>query len=117
MYGLPSDFDSGFFVGRSIESITFSVNTVHVAFDESVSISLQSAFEYRVDSSPTIRQQVPVTESKLMQLVGCVVSRSESQSDGTLTLFFDGQRLLRCLDDTPQYESYRIGNGDKEIYV
>jgi hypothetical protein len=28
MYGLPKDFDGGFFLGRTLETVSFSENTV-----------------------------------------------------------------------------------------
>ena len=120
MYGLPKDFDGSIFVGKTVVLVSFSVNTIHITFEGDVSITLQSSFEYRDSAQQTddvCTQQVPVKESRLMQLAGRIVERVETNTDGTLTLHISGGHLLRCFDDSPNYESYSITHGKDEIYV
>jgi hypothetical protein len=41
VYGLPKDFDGSMFIGRTVELISFSVNTIHISFDGDVSITIE----------------------------------------------------------------------------
>ena len=120
MYGLPKDFDGSMFVGRTVGLVSFSVNTIHISFDGDISITLESSFEHRLGTEEPAQvcvQEVPVEESRLMQLTGRSVESVEANVDGTLTLHFDGGHILPCFDDSPQYASYRITHGNLEIYV
>lgn len=118
MYGLPEKFDSSPFVGRELQQVCFWEYSVHLVFGGEVSITLDSAFRFRKDPQhELVLTEVPVTSSDLMQLVGKAVERATAQPDGTLSLCFVGGGELVCTDDSPEYESYRIRFGDKEILV
>ena len=119
MYGLPSGFDASRFVGRSLEQISFSANTIHLSFDEAVCITIESSFAHstREHVSHAERMSVPVSESRLMQLLGESIEFAEGAADGTLILRFTNGQALACFDDTPMYEAYRIRFGDEEIVV
>jgi hypothetical protein len=120
VYGSPKDFDGSMFFGRTVGLVSFSVNTIHITFDGDISITLQSSFEHRLGAEGTEQddvQQVPVKESRLMQLAGRTVERVEANVDGTLTLHFNGGHVLRCFDDSLQYECYRITHGKEVLYV
>ena len=120
MYGFPEGFDASFFVGRALEVVSFTANSVGLTFDGRVSITVESSFEYvfgRPDAPRAERQRVPVVSSCVMQLVGHSVEAAEATLDGTLTLRLDGGNVFRCFDDQAGYESYRIAYGDREIFV
>lgn len=51
MYGLPSDFDASIFVGRELQQVSFTVNTVHLTFDGDVAITLESSFVFQMDGA------------------------------------------------------------------
>jgi len=119
MYGLPVDFTGAFFVGRTLESITFSENAVILAFDGRVSVSVESSLrhQFAADNGQGTVQSLPLSESKLMQLLGRSVTKAEGDRDGTLTLLFDNEHVLYVFDDQAQYESYLINDGEHEIVV
>ncbi len=119
MYGLPEDFDGIFFVGRVLEVVSYTANSIALGFDGGVSITIESSFEYRhsIDEGEVERQHVPVASSSLMQLIGQPVEAVEAESGGTLTLRFNGGHVFRCFDDQRGYESYRIAHGNGEIFV
>jgi hypothetical protein len=119
MYGFPEDFDGSVFVGRVLEVVSYSSNSIFLGFDNRVSITVESSFEYHpaITEGHVERQHVPVGSSNLMQLVGRSVEGVEAQRDGTLTIRFNGGHVFRCFDDQPDYESYRIAYGDDEIFV
>jgi len=119
MYGLPEDFDGSFFVGRLLEVVSYTTNSVFLGFDNGVSITIESSFEYRsaINEAHVERHRVPVRSSSVMQLVGHSVEAVEAEREGTLTLRFKGGHVFRCFDDQPNYESYRIAHGNDEIFV
>lgn len=110
MYGLPSDFDVKFMVGRTLEQVCFNENQIALHFDDDLSIILESAFSHErsQSSSDSGVVEVPVTCSDLMELLGFSIARSSGDKDGTLTLEFDNGHILRCFDNSREYESYKI---------
>ena len=119
MYGLPPDFDPTIIVGRRLQQVSFTANTVHLSFDEDLSITLESTFEHRFgsDSVQLEMGSIPVAESRLMQLIDKSIKSAQIEDSGTLLLDFGDRHTLRCVDDSLQYESYRIKYGDREIVV
>lgn len=119
MYGLPQDFDGLFFVGRELEIVSYTANSVFLGFGNDISITTESTYECRLVGNEECveRQQPPVAFSRLMQLVGRKVASVDAEQEGTLTLHFDGGHVFRCFDDQPGYESYRIAHGAEEIFV
>ena len=120
MHRLPRDFDTSVFNGIALELVSFTENSIHFQFDRRISITLESSYAYHFDSSAggVEKNDVPVTESRLMSLVGHIVQTAEIDDDGTtLRLRFGGGRILECFDKTPQYESFRIAIGDREVLV
>ena len=118
MYGLPPDFDPSIFIGRELLQVSFTANTVHLAFDADIAITLESAFEFHLDKrTEVVKQSPPVQVSSLMSLIGCQVCSASSDSDGTLILEFAGGGTFTCIDDSKQYESYHILIHGKEIVI
>lgn len=119
MYRLPSDFDPARLVGCALEQVSFSQNTVHLAFSGNVSITIESCFQHSTRGAPgnAERTSLPVRESRLMLLLGQLIESAHVSEDGTLTLKFADGQTLSCFDDTPQYEAYKIKFGDEEIVV
>lgn len=118
MYGLPADFDASLFIGCELQQVSFTVNTVHFTFDKDISITLESSFFFQSDrNSETVRQVPPVQISAVMSLVGRQICSTSSTRDGTLALEFTGGGTLTCIDDSKEYESYRIWIYGKEIIV
>ena len=119
MYGLPKDFDATRFVGCTLEQVSFSANTVHLSFEERVSITIESSFSHSSSENSGCSElmRVPPSESRLMQLVGKRIEHAQGDEDGTLTLRFSNDHILVCHDDLPMYEAYRMTFGDEEIIV
>ncbi len=118
MYGLSKDFDFSIFVGRTLEMVSFTANTAHLSFDQNLSITIESSYEYQVDSSDSgTREEIPIQKSTLMQLLEKTVETAEVHGKGTLVLHFEGGLDFKCFDDSPQYEAYCITNRGKETYV
>lgn len=119
MYGLPKDFTGDFLVGRTLEAVTFTENTVHFAFDNEVSLTVESSLKHVASSADEAPdpQPVPLRHSRLMELVGNRIRSAEAVDSGTLRLLFENEQVLSVFDDSTSYESYSIRNGGQEIYV
>jgi hypothetical protein len=117
MYGLPPDFDPSAFVGKTLDQVAFSANTVHLTFDDNSSITLLSSFAYKHAGELLEEGVVPVSESRLMQLVAKIVTGGEVLDRGTLVLHFEEKRSLYCFEDATAYESYWITLGRAERVI
>ena len=117
MYGLPEDFDGSFLVGRTLELVCFAQYQVRLHFGPDVDISIESSFEYGMRDRRSLVDRPNVKTSWLMKFLGLSVSSVAAARDGTLTLRFEDDSWITCYDPTPQYEAYRIRNGDSEIRV
>jgi hypothetical protein len=118
MYGLPADFDPTLFLGRELEQVSFTANTVHLTFDGDASITILDTFEVRlVQGAAPVRQTPPVEQSNLMGLLGRRVVSAHRTATGTMALAFEQGGELLCMDESTQYESYTIRIGGREIVV
>jgi hypothetical protein len=118
MYGLPSDFDPDIFVGRELETISFAVNVVVLAFANRLTVSVSGSLPYRAPGEKEMAvNRPPVAQTSLVSLVGRRVVTCELKSSRELILRFEGDGSLTLLDDSETYESYIVSTGDREIIV
>jgi len=118
MYGLSANIDVSVFIAKELTLVSFTANTINMFFEDDVSITVIGSFIYKYDTSNIVKKQsIPVSSSNLMCLIGKVVQFAERGTDGSLVLHFDNCHILTVLDDSQEYESYRIRIGDKEIFV
>lgn len=118
MYGLPPDFDATVIMGKRLDLVCFSANTITLSFEGYILITIMGSFTYQKNLNVIAnKQSVPVSCSALMSLTDKVVQHAEGSQDGTLTLHFDNGHVLTLLDDSQEYESYNIRVGSKEIIV
>ena len=118
MYGLPKDFDTSIFLGKTIQAISFSANTIDFMFDDALSITATGSFSHHIPGQNSDEvESIPVKNSKLMQLTEKSVVSAKVEGRGNLVLQFNDGQILRCIDDTPRYESYSITYHSKETFV
>jgi hypothetical protein len=118
MYGLPRDFDPQIFVGRELETITYAVNVIVLAFAERLTVSVSGSLPYR--TGPGVNPAVdrpPVPHTELVGLVGRTVVGTQLRSSRELVLDLEGGGFVTLLDDSETYECYLINTGDREIVV
>jgi Family of unknown function (DUF6188) len=118
MYGLPTDFDGKFLIGRRLEQICFNENQISLQFDAEVWVVIEGKYAYQ-DASLSANiatSSVPALRSDLMQLVAQAITRVEGTRDGTLSLIFTNGHVLKCFDD-PHYEAYQVRDGARVIIV
>ena len=118
MYGLPSGFSVSLLIGHRLEIVSFSENTVFCGFDRDVSITILSSFLHTWKGQPPGHpQRVPVSESRIMQIIGSTIVLAESTAAGTLMMEFENRHVLVLYDDSDIYESYIVRIGSFEIVV
>jgi Family of unknown function (DUF6188) len=119
MYGLPKDIDVSFFVGKTLNVVSFAVNVVHLIFDDGISINIESSYRHQQKHEVehhqlgTMQSVYMIEVSPIMQLAGHAVVAALGTKDGTLTLTFDHGQVLHCLDDMQGYECYNFTDGEK----
>jgi hypothetical protein len=118
MYGLSVAFDPDMFVGRAIESVSFSINTISIAFADGLRLTSFTWVAYHPAHGETMcRDDVPVTSSSLMRLAECRVSSAARTARGGLDLSFETGGFLSVDDDEPAYECFSIVTPDGELFV
>jgi hypothetical protein len=118
MFGLPKDCDFSIFVGQTLESVSFLAYAVHLSFDNELSITIESSYTHKLNpQDQDLPVRIPPQESTLMQLAGSTIESAAGNEDGTLTLQFSNGHVLKCYDDIPNYECYRITYRGTDTFV
>ncbi len=119
MYGLPNNFDPQIFVGRQLETVTYAVNVIVLAFADGLTVSVSGSLPYRVAGDAGVGEvdRPPVLRTGLVVLVGRTVLAFDLKSPRELSLRFKGGGSITLLDDADTYECYLISTGDREIIV
>ncbi|HLQ15028.1 MAG TPA: hypothetical protein VK256_04125 [Candidatus Eisenbacteria bacterium] len=118
MYGLPNDFDPQIFVGRRLETVTFAVNVIVLAFGDQLTVTILGSLPYFPAGDVEIRvDRPPVSSTSLVSVVGRNVVAFDLKSPRELILEFEGRASITLLDDSDSYESYLIKTGKREIVV
>lgn len=118
MYRLPNDFDFSVFVGKTLEMVCVTANTICLHFGADVSITIEA--EYSVSGAAEQRPRkavVPEFDPVVLSLIEHSVTVASGTPEGTLILEFDMGAILRCYDPTELYEAYSIRMGDRTVIV
>ncbi len=113
MYGLPEDFDGGFLLGKTLETICFGRYQMWLHFDGQITITIESSFSYEKQGTLGF----PVMETAVIELIASSVSGVKGDVDGSLSLSFSNGKVLRINDDSSWYESYSISYDGKRLIV
>jgi hypothetical protein len=118
MYGLPADVNLDFFEGKVLLQACFGAHDLILNFDGDVNVTVTSSIGW---ASPdgSIQQYDDFRHSapQVLGLLNQTVASATGLDAGTLSLqFADGSKLY-VYDDSKEYESYAIRNGDQMIVV
>ena len=118
MYGLPHNTSLAFFNGKTLLQVCFGAHDLLLNFDGDVSVMVSSSVGC-MDSGGAIQRYDDFRDAApaLLTLLNQTVMSAEGGREGTLTLRFDGGRPLAIYDDSKEYESYTIKNGEQLIVV
>jgi Family of unknown function (DUF6188) len=120
VYELPADFDVQVFTTRVLDQVSFTANTLELRFDGGISVIIESKIRYEASEngdSWVESATVPLTESRLMTLIGKHVDEASVGHRSTIALKFDNNHVLFIIADSDQYECYQLRIGDIEIVV
>ena len=106
-------------IGQTIEMISFGSYVFHLSFENGDRLSVTCPF--RFDTGKAIAESpifvAPLSESKMIRLVGSSVVHAECESDGTLLLKFLNCDVLIAYANNPGYEAYSLSLDGKEYIV
>lgn len=118
MYGLSRDLNLAFFGEQTLLQVCFGANDVIFNFDGEVSITVTSAVGWKSQSGDEGRSSDFATAAMpLLALIDQRVSRATGDDAGTLHLHFENGAVLSIYDDSTEFESYVIRNGDQIIVI
>jgi uncharacterized protein DUF6188 len=118
MYGLRSDIDLNFLIGREVIQIAIGVYQIIFAFDEDTTLSVEAEFLYsdgRTES--TWKPGASHIAASTVSLLGATVVSFERNESGTLELLFSNGHRLVVRDSSKEFESYHITRPGETIVV
>ena len=105
--------------GCDVDAISFYRYEAHLAFENRSRLSFSAPFRFAerqlLSDAPIL--EFPLSESKLVRLLGCQVSEVKCDTDGTLELRFSNGDVLIVYANDPSYEAYTVSIGGKEYVV
>jgi hypothetical protein len=118
MYRLPHDVDLSFFCNRTLFQVCIGANEMILNFGEGLSITVTSSIGWtgRTGAHDTY-EDFSKAASAIVTLLDDLVTSAHGDAKGTLSLNFHSGIKLEFYDNSDQYESYLIKNGDKLIVV
>jgi hypothetical protein len=118
MYGLTESIDLSFLNGRELIQIAIGRYQVIFAFDEQVTISVESSYEFRSEAGISVwTPGATQAAAAVLGLLGAIVTKAQGMTDGTLTLIFAGEKSIVILDTSKTFESYQINKPGSTIVV
>lgn len=119
MYKIPQTFDSAKFIGKIVEQICFTSNTISINFGLDCYLQIEGAFEFTdTEGLFYIENLFPIsTDLRLLKLLEkSIVDVNINKLRNNITIVFEDKCVLTLIGDD-HYESYRIKLGVIEILV
>lgn len=117
MYSWPNDFEVNVFVGRTIQVVTFTLNTANIVFDPPCSITVLSGFVLRMTDTALEESTIPVGKTQLPQLIGFEVQSAKLLNQRDLCLTFNNGSQLSIDGASTDYECYSVKLGEREVII
>lgn len=118
MYKLPKNINLEFFLKKTLLQICIGAHDLIFNFDGDVRITITSSVGFS-DSNTNVQKEDNFCKiaSTVATLVNQTIVSVEGDESGTLKLNFDNGGRIIIYDDSEQFESYIIINGDQIIVV
>jgi hypothetical protein len=117
VYGLPKQTALSFLIGKQVFHVCFGEYCTSIGFD-TVGITFEGKYTHTItDGREDVQERGSYPNVDLIRLLGKTVVAATVIEDGTVEVSFSHGDRLRLFDDSPQYESYKISNGDQLIVV
>jgi hypothetical protein len=118
MYGLKNTEDLSFLLGACVSQIVISLSALSIDFDQPARLTIFSSFAVSIADNPLIRFDGSAEDSvALLPLISDVITAASATTSGGLRVNFKSGAVLEIFDDSKQYESFTISNGDQLIVV
>lgn len=118
MYGIPKGTDLSFLVGRTLIQVCIGTHDLVLNFDGSVSITVTSSIAYAGPGGEHRKSEdFAGAAPAVLGLLSRTVVSYRYDDAGTLMLVFEDGTTLALYDDSSNYESYVIRNGDRVVVV
>lgn len=118
MYGLKSTEDLSFLLNACVSQIVVGKSALKIDFDQQTCLAIFSAFATRGANQTKVRFNGSAEDATaLFPLIGDIVTDAKATTGGGLQLDFQSGALLEVFDDSKQYESFTISNGDHLIVI
>lgn len=105
--------------GSDVDAISFYRYEVHLTFENRNRLSFSAPFRFAegqlLSNAPIF--EFPLSESKIVRVLGCQVNEVKCDTDGTLELWFSNGDVLIVYANDPAYEAYTLSIGEKEYVV
>lgn len=118
MYGIPKDLNLSFFSEKTLLQLCFGMNDIIFNFTDNVSITVTSLIGYVVaDGKIKKCEDFRNAADFLLKLLHESIISAQKIDEGTLCLVFRDNKKIYIYDDSKQFESYIIKNGNSIIVV
>ncbi|MCC7087119.1 MAG: hypothetical protein IT427_19125 [Pirellulales bacterium] len=93
-----------------VESISYGKYTIHISFENGNRLSFTAPFRFGQENSLANSQvnDFPLSESRLIRVLGCTVVDVACEEDGTLRTCFSNGDVLIIYANDPTYEAYTL---------
>ena len=119
MYPPPPEVVIQKLANTSLELVSHGQYVIHLSFENGNKLSFSAPFRFaeglHLQDAPVI--EFPLSESKLVRVLGCQVSQVQCDTDGTLELRFSNGDVLIVYANDPAYEAYTVSIDKKEYLV
>ena len=118
MHGVPNRETLTFIEGREFEQVRFARYFMLLEFDGDVSITAEGSFSLTVPGAKeVVADDVSYIAGALVRQIGESVVGVEVSGTRALLLTFSGGHVLRLIDDSRQFESFQVRQGNQLIVV
>ena len=118
MYRLKSTADISFLLGVCFEQLCVSSGALTINGDNRISIKIFGGFAVSTSGKAYIRYNGAIDDAvALLPLIGSSVVAAEATIEGGLQIKFSSGAVLVIFDDSDQFESFTIEQGEKIIVV
>lgn len=117
MNGVPVDIDLSFLHGKRLQSVSITQFQLQLLFDDQVRLSIESVYRIDKDGSALSYDEIRGGAAEVVALLDMVVTNAYRLDEGAIRIEFGDSRALEVVDDSVQYESFQIWNGDVVIVV
>ncbi len=103
----------------SVELVSHGQYVIHLRFENGNKLSFSAPFRFaegQLLSDAPVRE-FPLTDSRLVRVLGCKIGEVKCDPDGTLELRFSNGDVLVVYANDPAYEAYTVSIDEKDYLV